>query len=389
MVGARRSFALLGWLAASAVAATASAEAPPPAPPAPAPVRDTGVTPAPARPEPEKPKLWFRSSELYWDNSATVDTLGVGADYQSRNPVYEMAFGVRPRAYFFDRERESLSLRADVALLREFTNSDETARRGEWTLDDAEVWLAYVRTVNDTPGSKTDVIVRFPQLVLPTSNTSSSNGKILGVGVSGGVDQSVPLREGPDAVLPSVSLRANAGYRYHFTRSNVPTNDELDRVRLGTDGRSLPSDQLSGSAFAQHQAFITLQALLTIVDKLELLTELGMRYAYRYALDEDVELCGVVATGCTTVEGRDDASRYAVATLFTAELGYELMDELSIQVGYTNLAPQLGQDGQRRQPFYSHDARGYLTLTLALDELYRTASGQGTAAAARTSPSRF
>ena len=76
------------------------------------------------------------------------------------------------------------------------------------------------------------------------------------------------------------------------------------------------------------------------------------------------------------METRDDASRYGIASVFTVELGYEVRDELGLALGYTNLAPQLGADGQRRQPFYSQDARGYVTATLALDELYLTAAGR-------------
>lgn len=338
---------------------------------------DTGTAALRGGPE-EGPRVPFRASTFYWDHSATTHTLGLGSDYQSRNPTYEMAFGFRPRWYFVDRRGESLSARADVALVRELTNSDVTTRVGEWTFTDAELWLAYVRTLNATPGSTTDLIVRAPQLVLPTSRVSASNGRILAVGAGLGVEQAVPLRGEGSGVFPGARLRADAGYRYHFTSSVVPTNDELGRVRLGPGGRSLPGDQLSGSAFPDHELVARLGVEPEIVRDLSLLAEIGARYAHRRALAEHVEVCGVIATGCATVDTDDDASRYGVSTLFTVELGYELMPELLLSVGYTNLAPQLGAAGRRRQPFYSQDARAYLTLTVALDELYVTAAGRPT-----------
>lgn len=342
---------------------------------------DGGVTSANAGSEKDDaPRVPFRGSTLFWDNAASVDTLGVGQDYQSGNPVYEMAFGFRPRYYFRDVEAESLSVRGDIALLREFTDSDSTTERGEWTFTDAEVWLAYVRRVNDSPGATTDVILRAPQLILPTSKVSASNGKILGLGLGGGVEQQVPLRGEDSNFLSKAALRVNARYVYQFVSSTVPTSDDFDRVRLGPDGRSLPSDQLSGSAFTQHQGAISVQADLGLVRDLTLSTEFGMRYAYRRALDERVEVCNVVVTGCAEVETREDATRYGVSTLFNVELGYDLTKQLSLALGYSNLTQQLGADGQRRQPFYSHDARGYFTVTLALDELYLAARGERTTA---------
>ena len=340
-------------------------------------VADKGTTAPVTETEDDKPKVVFRGSTLYWDHSATTSTLGVGSDYQSRNPTYEMAFGLRPRYYFRDVQGESVSARGDIALLREFTNSDATTREGEWTFTDAELWLAYAKTLNDTPNATTDLIIRAPQLVLPTSKVSASNGKILGIGLGIGVEQAVPLRGKDSGFLPGALARANARYRYQIASSVVPTSDSIDRVRLGPEGRSLPGDQLSGSAFPDHEISGNVSVEPEIVPHLSLLAELGLRYAHRRALDETVEICGVVSSGCVEVDTSADASRYSLASVFTLELAYELRDELTLSVGYANLASQLGADGQRRQPFYSQDARAYLTLTVALDALYLTATGRG------------
>lgn len=337
---------------------------------------DAGAASAPGDEPDATAALPFRGSLLLWENSATTQTFGLGGDYQSRNPLYEMLFGLRPRLYLLDRDRQSLSLRAVVGLVREFTDSDTTTRRGEWTFTDAELWLAYARTLSARPDARTEVVVRLPHLVLPTSKVSWASGKILGLGLGGALTQGVPLGRQNERVLRSLKVGFSAGYVYQFVDTVVPTNEGVERVRLGPDGRSLPSDQLRGTAFSQHQASALLTAETELLPRLTFMTELGMRWALRYALDERVEICGVVLTGCAEVEQRDDATRFGVSTLFTAELGYELRDEVTLSLGYTNLAPQLGADGKRRSLFYSPEARGYLTVTIALDELALTASGR-------------
>jgi len=353
---------------------------------------DAGAASAPGDEPTATAALPFRGSLLLWENSATTQTFGIGSDYQSRNPVYEMTFGLRPRFYLLDHDRHSLSLRAVVALLREFTDSDTTTRRGEWTFTDTELWLAYARTLSERAGARTEVVVRLPHLVLPTSKASWTSGKVLGLGMGAALRWDVPLGRRNEEVLRSLTLNASAGYVYQLVSTVVPTNDRVDRVRLGPDGRSLPSDQLRGTAFPQHQANALVSAEVEFLPRLTLMTEVGMRWALRYALDERVEICSVVLTGCAEVEQRRDATRFGVSTLFTAELGYELRDEITISLGYTNLAPQLGADGQRRSIFYSPDARGYLTVTLALDELFLTASGRRIPTSRSVSfapPSRF
>ena len=117
-------------------------------------------------------RIPWHDSMFIWDHSVTTQTLGIGRDYQSRNPTYEMMFRLAPRYYFFDDAQQSLSARADLRLVREFTNSDTTTERGEWTFVDTEVWLAYVRALSTRKGAKTDFMLRLPSLLLPTSKTS-------------------------------------------------------------------------------------------------------------------------------------------------------------------------------------------------------------------------
>jgi hypothetical protein len=87
--------------------------------------------------------------------------------------------------------------------------------------------------------------------------------------------------------------------------------------------------------------------------------------------DAEVE----VATGSTT-PARSDAGRFQAVGYFNAELSAEPVDLLTIGLGYENVAPQLGPDGQRRSVFYSPEALFYLGFALSLDALYLRASGE-------------
>lgn len=315
------------------------------------------------------PAVPWHDTLFVWDNAATAQTLGLGSDYQSDNPTYEMMFRLAPRYYLLDTEQRTLSLRADVRLIREFTNSDTTTREGEWTFADTELWLATVETLRRVPKNNTEVVLRAPVLILPTSNISLSGGRVLGLGVGLGLDHQVPLRGANASFLPGFLVRPRVGYVYNFVSAIVPINDAIDRVRLDPDGVILPSDQLSGSAFAQHELSATLRGELDLVSRLDLAVDLGMRYAYRYDLP-DVEVCGVTDTGCVDVPPREDASRWGVATVFSASLRYLVTDYLQASLGYANLASQLGADGRRQSLFYSPYARAFLSFTVVLDGLY-------------------
>lgn len=313
-------------------------------------------------------RVFFHDSLFLWENAVTTQTLGIGRDYQSRNPVYEMTFRLAPRFYLFDDARHSLSVRADLRLVREFTNNDTTTERGEWTFLDAEAWLAYVRALRSTPGSQTDFMLRFPSVLMPTSKTSWMSGRSVGLGGGIGVDQAVPLR-GAGALLSSVLLRPRATYTYQFVSSPVATRSGFERIRIDPEGRSLPSDQTSGSALPQHLFNLSLRIDTTISPRVRTITELGLRYSRRYALPGAVAIENV-DTGPVTAQSSPSPARWDVITLFSTGVYYAVSDALDVGVGYENLAGQLGADGRRRGFFYSPEARVFLAVVVPLGDLY-------------------
>lgn len=348
---------------------------------------DGGVTPSPSQADADA-RLPWHDTALAWTHSATASTLGLGEDVQSRNPTYEMGFRFLPRYYLVDTVERSLSLRADISLFREFTNSDYTTRRGEWDMSDLEVWPALVENLHADPANKTDLTLRLPLLRFPTSKAAYSTGRILGLGAGIGLDRRVPLAGEGAALFASALLRPRVTYVYQFSEATVATSDAVDRVRVTPSGQSLPSDQLTGSALTEHGLTVGARAELDVTEGLGLGLELGAFYGRNHDLADRTRICGVVDTGCVDVLESPDAPRWTFATAFGAELSYELNRGVTLSVGYTNLTSQLGRDGRRRSVFYSPDARINGHVVLTLDALYGYATGKGEASASGSSASR-
>jgi len=338
----------------------------------------------------EPTKLPWHDTYLYWDHALSTTTLGVGQDYQSRNPVYQMTIGLRPRYYFVEQDRLSISARADLGLVTERTNSDTTTRQGEWSATDFELYGALSYKLRESKTDLTELGVRLPRVTLPTSKISYDSGKLLGLGVRVGLREDVVLEGREAAFFPNVELNVKAEYGYLFTSSQVPTNAGLERIRLDPEGRSIVSDQLSGATLARHAAALGAAALLHVSQNLLWTTAFELRPAWKYPVDHGVAVCGVVLTGCTTASGISDPQTRSVLTYFQTELWLTLTDTLGLSLGYANLTAQLSPSGRRRGVFYSPDASFYATLNVGLDHLYSDLSRGGRQSASTTrEPRRY
>ena len=324
----------------------------------------------------EPTDLRWHDSYLYWDHSLTANTLGVGQDYQTRNPVYEMTIGFRPRYYFLENERSTISARADLGVVSERTNSDTTTSRGEWSATDFELWGSFTNIVRQSKHDLTELAIRVPRLLLPTSKISYDSGKILGLGVRLGGREEIVLAGRGATWFSSFELLGKIDYGYQFSNDQVPTNGALERIRMGPDGRSVVSDQLGGATLAQHAAAFGVSSWVHVHPRLNWISSLELRTGWKYPVNHDVQICGVVLTGCTQASGIADPQTRSSLTYFQSEFWGRLTDTLELTVGYANLATQLGPDGRRRNVFYSPDARFYLTLNVYLDHLYVDLSPQ-------------
>lgn len=370
---------------------------PPPGPPAwsfgqsATPQADSGARPTqPPSSTPKAQKLPFRLSTFGWDHSATSETVGIGRETQTRNPTYEMSFVLQPRYYVWEADdpTQAISIRGRLDLIREMTNSDTTTREGEWTFSDLSIFPQYGVNVYADGDVSTDLGVRLPTLAFPTSKVSANSGRVIQVGTMLLGSQKMPVLGSGAEVLETFTLTLRGAYSHWFTEATQPTNDDLARVRMGPDGRSLPGDQLGGAAHAKHNVTLDLIGELAIHERVKWTNWFQWGIAYKYELQREQPACNVL-TGCATPDVVDDPTDYAVTTLFNTEIAIDILDEFELDLGYANLTSQVGPDGQRRNIFYSPDARVYTTFVAKLDELYLTATGARQSAKAPAAPRRL
>lgn len=340
---------------------------PPPPSTAPA-ARPTGEADDPARRPP------FRHTWIVWDHAVSTQTFGVGQSYLSSNPTYVMSGQFLPRYYPYDGVNDALYVDGRIDLVREFTNNDFTTRRGETTFSDATLVLGYARYLAREGDYKTVMSVRAPALTFPTSKFSADNGTVLGLGGEVRVAQQLPLNPEFGGPFRRVLLRAAVGYNHTFTRATTATNGELRRVRLDTDGRTVPGDQLTGIAFPEHELALRGRAFLDVTRRFGLWTELSFQPTWKYGF-ATADVCGL-PTGCAPASRPTDPSRYVPLTAFQAEAMYELVYWAGVSVGYVNLATQQAPDGSRRPFFWSPGAQFYFDFTVYLDGIYDLAHGE-------------
>jgi hypothetical protein len=90
-------------------------------------------------------------------------------------------------------------------------------------------------------------------------------------------------------------------------------------------------------------------------------------------------ICTVQPT-CVEPEPLADATTYRVSTWALASIDYDVIDEMTLSLGYYNLTSQIGADGERRSPFYSPEARFFFTVAGNLDVIADRIADQPTSA---------
>ncbi|HYQ14449.1 MAG TPA: hypothetical protein VEQ58_01785 [Polyangiaceae bacterium] len=325
----------------------------------------------------------YHHSLFSWEHTLNAATLGVGATPQSADPTYTMGLVAKTRWYFLDdfEVGRHFSLRLDGGLYSELTNNDFTTRRGEWTFSDTTLSSVYshrLRGRSDRDGTLLEL--RPLTLELPTSKVSYESGRYFGAGALIGINQVTPWLVGK--VDPPIlsTLRLAVGYAHNFARATVPTNETLERVRLTPDGRTLPGDALSGSALVRDVLDFSVRLRLELGKSLLWTTDAAVAPSWKYAVQRDVQLCGVVQTGCSDVQLAEDDTRYLVRTQFSTEFSLRIARAFSVELGYANLAAQIGPDGRRRGFFNSPAAIFYTSLSFFPHEL--ASSAKQTAASA-------
>lgn len=364
-------------LAASPARAQGDAPAAPVTPAAPASADQPTPAPTPA-PEPkEEKKSPWRGSTLLFDQSVTTQTIGLGSDYQSSNPVYEWWFRFAPRYHVYQDKEQDLSLNLWANLYKEFTNSDETTRRSENVIGATTVWATYSRQILKMGDWVTTASVAPVRIGLPTDKAARDSGVILNLGASLGLSQDIPIQGKSATWLSSARLGATAMYNHPFTRATNAVNGDLDRTRQDAAGRTFESDILRGGMMTKHQLNLLFTGALQVHEKVGISASYILLNSWAYRPTSTPCAIDQPGTGCVGFGDNPDAPNFRVTTWLLASVDYDVIPEMSLGVGYYNLAGQIGPDGERRNPLWSPDARMFFTITGNLDAILDDITGIG------------
>jgi hypothetical protein len=337
---------------------------------------DEGVKEEEEKAEKKSEKLAWRGTQFIFDQSATTHTIGLGKDYISRNPVYEINFSLRPRYYVYDNGDHTVNVNALMDLTQELTNSDSTTRQremlfGNITLNAVYGYVAY----KDETGLMTQFSIG-PRVALPTSKAAWRSGQRLQLGGGVGAVQAFPLAGIDKTWFPSAALSGRLYYMKPLQTATTGENKDFSRERTGINAQAISSNQISVGARANHQLTALTAASFDVAQKLHLTASYVwvMQWAYTFS---DVEVKSAGVDGLTiTPDTLDDATNFRVMPWFLVGLDYDLLPEVGIGAGYFNLTSQIGEDGQRRSPLWSPDARVFFDITANLDQIYATVTGK-------------
>jgi hypothetical protein len=317
--------------------------------------------------EQEQGHVRWHGSVLLFDQSMTTQTVHIGADFQTYDPTYEWWLAFKPRYFLYESQTNSISLNLWMNMYLELTNSDSTTRAQELLVGPTYAWAAFAHTLHDLNGYKTSVTIA-PRATLPTDKAARDAGQLVGLGTSAGISQSFPLRGRMARALSGGRLGVSVIFSHPFAQATSGTNGGIQVIRQDVDGQRLISDQLTGALNAHTQLNVAFSGDLQLSRRFDLSLSYVLLNAWKYAPTETP--CVLILTGCASPMSIPEPTTYSVNTWATASVNYDVMDALSVSLGYYNLASQLGPDGTRRNPLWSPAARFFLTVTGNLDVAY-------------------
>lgn len=317
----------------------------------------------------------FRGSIFTFDQSITTQTASVGLETpQSYVPFYGWWLSLRPRYWFTDELR--VQVRVDYN--KEFTNAESTTYRDEDVFGDVWTDLVYQRPVAPDGRWKNTKLTLGLRGQWPTSKVSQANGVYVTAGATAGVVQKIPIHGDAAPLLDAARIGVTFTYWHPFTNATTPT--DYGSFAYPTDEHSFVIDQITGQTLANHTLWGSLELGLQATPKLNLALFAIVINQWHYA---PTNTPVGTATGPIVVSNAND-QQFTQLLWFLFAADYELVDELSVGVGYYNLTNALAADGTLRSPFgggednalWGPDARFFLDFTANLDKLFEDASGK-------------
>lgn len=359
----------------------------------------SSATPAATPPPPPGPSR-FAGSTFGWNHTASTTLVGVGRDnIGAEGDYYSWFFTLSPSFFVYRDKVHQVRLSASPTLGVEMTNSDSTTTEREPQLLDIPVRLTYVANVYKSaapgaapvaPGKGGAAAARDPTLAgggrfrtwgivsggvnLPTAPTSYNQGRYLTTVATLGVRQQVELLGNDAAGLNNITFTLSESWWHLFSRASTPTNEDLQIARQDNAGRTFASDQLTGRALVPNTLIHSLSFFIPVVGDLQLSSAFQLMSMFPYTFEgSDCEV--QVSTGCVKAGRLQNRAEYRTLTTFDVNLAYQVSPELLVDIGYQNaFVSQLGEDGQRRNFFYSPGATFYADIIVTLDQLYKRVS---------------
>ncbi|EYF01251.1 hypothetical protein [Chondromyces apiculatus] len=369
----------------------------PPTPPAPVQASAPGAA-SPVVEEPKSPPpLRWAGTLLNWNHSATTSIFGVGQEMiGSDAEAYTWAFTFVPGYMIYRDPVNQLRVSSSLTLRWDLTNSDFSTRERDVDLNDIPLRLAYTRTLYSGGGAGEGAAAagaaaaRDPTLAgggeyktwgiasggfdLPTSRWSRYQGRYLATSLGVGVRQMVKLLGSNADGLNNIIFTLSETWQHQFNRASTATNPDLQRPRQDAGGSTGISDQLTGGALVQNQLITGFSFFMPIYGNLQL-NGLAQLWSQFPASFESASCEAQTLTGCVQGSRMEDRTSYRALTVFDVSLAYQVLPELLVDVGYNNTSFQLGEDGQRRNVFFSPvGSTFYADITLTLDQLYKRLS---------------
>ncbi|WP_437536290.1 hypothetical protein WME79_16110 [Sorangium sp. So ce726] len=326
--------------------------------------------------EDEATNLRWRGTSFTWNQAGSTTLFGVGGEYTPDIQVYGWDFTLRPNYYLLDRPKEKVSLSAEIGWLVELTNSDTTATYREPQLKDTTLGARYSRALWESGGAnkgeyKTDAAMRL-RVTLPTSPQSWNSGDYFTVSLGPQVTQKIKVLGSKADGLSHVTATLGVTYAHLFSRSIMRVNPDIRRLRQNPSGEVARDEQLSGYAQALNRLTTSLDLDVPLYKDLSLGASFALLSRFKPELGEG---CVEISTGCAGYDSH--GATYLPNTAFDINVSHPVYEVVDVTLGYNNTTGQLGEDGQRRNFFYSPDAQFYLDINANLDVIYSKVTGRG------------
>jgi len=365
----RRSLALAAVVSVAASYASTSA--------AQAPGTELPATPAQSGVAPRDEKDPIRGSTFIFDQSATTSTVYLENGQQSRVPFYGWWMSLRPRWNFTDK----LSLRARFDYYKEFTNQETTTYKNEDVFGDIWTDFVYSSPLSETGRLKNTKVSLGARALWPVSKESRAQGTFITLGALAGVSQKIDIRGENAKALNSARLGLSFTYLHAFTQDTTAATQNLSLPSQDFDGRPLFSSQLTGQTLAQHTLYAIVDTGLQITPKLGFTLDWILINNWHY---QPTATTVNIATGPAPLVNQQPDNQFTQLGWFLTDFEYEVIPEISLGLGYYNLANTVGPNGQANSLFgsgennllWSPDARVFFDVTANLDKIYEAASGR-------------